>query len=108
MSKAKEYPLVRVSWLDAHSGANYLTEYSADDIPHGPAHAYTVGYMIRNDEKGITVMGEFFPDDAQFRGRTFIPAGMVLGVDKLRIASKPKPRANAAPSASVEPISTQD
>jgi hypothetical protein len=73
--------LVMVTWHDAHSTA-------ADDYDeakhHQPCVMYTVGWLMKKDEAGVTVACERYMENEEWRYRapTFIPSGMVVKVGK--------------------------
>lgn len=73
----KPYPIVIVSWNDAHS--------TTDTVDHSPKRQHTVGFLLRNDKAGVSIAaetGEEKGDDV--RDVTFIPRGMVVKVRRLR------------------------
>ena len=86
-----------VAWLDAHAT---LDEMSEQDIigAHRPAHIETVGYIVRSDETGVSIAGEWLPaangGDETYRSVTFVPRGMV-------IEERPARRRKKAPSPEV-------
>ena len=71
-------PLVIVEWLDAN--ATQLSSFEEHEIPHAPMTAQTLGWLLRDDEKGVSVAGEFFETDKTWRSVTFVPRGMVVRV----------------------------
>ena len=70
-----------VVWNDAHAA---LDELSEDEIiaRHKPTRIETYGYIVRSNELGVSIAGEWLPPDnggdETFRGVTFIPRGMVV------------------------------
>lgn len=73
-----------VIWNDAHAS---LDESTVDEIKseHKPSRIHTQGYMIVDDENGISIAGEWLPgnrtsDDDSYRSVTFIPRGMIVEV----------------------------
>jgi hypothetical protein len=50
----------------------------------------TVGWLLKNDPRGVSVVCEAFLDEGvrSYRGHTFIPRGMVLAVRTLRKGAK--------------------
>jgi hypothetical protein len=79
-------PLVLVEWDDAWTDHEPITEYAAG-IAHGPERLRTLGWVLKEDDVGITVVNEFYGDE--YRGRTFIPRGMVRSVTRYTLQ---KPR----------------
>lgn len=85
-------PLVTVKWLDAN--ATQTVAYLENEIPHQPATAYTVGWLLRDDATGISLANEYFEEDETWRGMTFIPRGMILSVTGTK---RPRKAAAAPP-----------
>jgi len=73
--------LVMVTWHDAHSSA---AEDYDEARHHQPCVMYTVGWLVKKDDAGVTVACERYDEDGVwcFRAPTFIPAGMVVKVGK--------------------------
>ncbi len=93
-------PLVCVIWEDAHGDVN--NESNADDLKrefHKPYVYHTFGLCIVDNEVGVSLVNDFCPDDKTYRGRSFIPRGMIrevikLGTPKKRAERKKKEVAN--------------
>ncbi len=83
----------RVIWGDAHAMGG---QYAVTDIKHEPLIVRTYGVIIRDDEDGIAIAAEDIPeeDPMNYRGITFIPRSLVIGVERFR---KVKPRKSRAP-----------
>ena len=81
-----------VIWNDAHAN---LDEVSESDIlaAHRPHVIHTYGYVVRSDDTGVSIAGEWLPAgngaDETYRSVTFVPRGMVVEVRPSR-ARKPK------------------
>lgn len=82
-------PLALVRWHDAHSDSG---QHAESDIPHEALVVHTSGYLLRDDEKGISIAAEWIPESDNYRAVTFIPRALVLGVDRLS-----RPRRKACP-----------
>lgn len=69
--------VVVVSWDDAHGSAH--REVTEDDMPHRPVVMQTLGWLLRDDEKGVSLANELATDmdSTCYRGHTFVPRGMV-------------------------------
>jgi len=67
---------------------------SAEEVleMHKPAEAKTYGILLVQDAIGISLVGEFFPETNEYRGRTFIPAGMIQAVEVLKVGRNRLPR----------------
>lgn len=85
MSKSP-YPFVHVTWNDANSPGAAET-YEPTEIPHAPVVVETWGFALRQDEAGITVANERF-EDGRYRGLTFIPGSMLVGIVRLTLTPK--------------------
>lgn len=84
---------VVVIWNDAKAT---LEELTIDEIKamHKPDKIHTQGYIIVDDETGISIAGEWLPgnrtsDDDSYRSVSFIPKGMIQEVIQF---AKPKSR----------------
>lgn len=80
-------PIVAVIWEDARSSST--DTYSASDLPHEPILICTVGWEIRSDERGISIVNEYCGDQ-DYRGHTFVPRALVKHVTVLKKAKKEK------------------
>ena len=72
--------MVYVEWTDAATEDDWqLTEDAVDAGPH-PAH--TVGWLLKEDDKGIYIAHTYSPDDKgkseEVMGKLVIPRGMLL------------------------------
>jgi len=78
--------LARVRWDDAHGDANQ-TVYDLTDLAHEPLVVESVGYVVRKDDTGVTMFTDrVHQQDGSFswRGRGFIPNGMIREIKRLR------------------------
>ena len=67
---------LRTQWTDSHGGGN--EQYDASSVPHAPLIVETVGWLLRDDQAGVSVASEFIPETTNYRAYTFVPRGMVL------------------------------
>lgn len=90
MTKFPPYPYVAVEWLDANSPAA-VDIFDAKDLKeaHGTMAVITTGWLLKEDEKGLTLAGEWFAGTTEFRALTFIPATLVAERVELSV-KKPK------------------
>lgn len=72
--------LVAVKWLDAHGSST--TAYAEHEIPHAAIEITTYGLLLREDDAGVTVAGEWCKDNT-YRGVTFIPKGMMVEIHRI-------------------------
>jgi hypothetical protein len=84
-------PLVLVRWDDANTGGDDVVTLDNVDSLHKPTVVHTLGWLMKRDEKGLTLVNEFYDDC--YRGRTYIPAGMVLDVTEFKLTKTRKPAA---------------
>lgn len=79
--------LVVVKWADAWTESDQPV--SADDVRlhHAPTEVETIGWLLHQDDAGISLANERY--DLSYRGRTFIPRGMVLSVTPFTL-SRPR------------------
>lgn len=83
--KLPDKPFVLVIWGDAFKQSDEETE--EDSADQAPVLCYTVGWLVRDNEKGLAVYSEFSPEHSKpWRDRTFVPKGMLIEVIEL-----PKP-----------------
>lgn len=82
-------PLVVVEWDDAWIDANEPISLSEVHVQHKPKVIVTLGYLLLQDAKGISLAAEYYKDEDVYRGRTFIPAAMVKTVKPYKLT---KPR----------------
>lgn len=75
---------VMIEWGDAYGTAD--TEQREDEISHEAAHFISWGWLIRSNEKGVTIAAEWSPSGNTYRSVMFIPRGMI---DSEKIVSKP-------------------
>lgn len=71
-----KYKVATVTWHDAvhHSG---VTEENI--VIHAPVVAYTTGWLLKQDDAGVTLCLEY-DADGNWQEETFIPQGMIKSV----------------------------
>jgi hypothetical protein len=80
-------PLVMVVWDDANTGEDSIDKDTVAGY-HRPTVVHTLGWVMRDDDIGITLVNEFYEES--YRGRTFIPRGMIKSVTPYNLS---RPRA---------------
>lgn len=97
--------LVIVRWLDAWQDQENFTTAHGIVATHAPLPVETLGWLIQDDDVGISVANEQSTSDGQavFRGRTFIPRKMVESVSNFNL-TKPRTRKHVEPTQSIEPL----
>lgn len=88
-------PFAAVAWNDAHciSGATEMAEH---EIPHAPAIYTAYGFILRQDEVGITLANEVSGENT-YRSINFIPAGMIVEVQVLSVAKQKVKKITSVP-----------
>jgi hypothetical protein len=75
--------LVKVKWLDAFGEVD-KTIFNEYEISHEPLILESVGWVLREDDTGITIAMDCNPkEDFSFRNVGFIPRQMILEVSSL-------------------------
>jgi hypothetical protein len=75
--------VVMVTWLDAHqSMMDPIGEESLDEF-HTPCFTQSVGFVLREDARGISIAGCFDEDEDGDRC-LFVPKGMIEQVRVLK------------------------
>lgn len=84
--------LAAVSWNDAWADAHDTVAPTDLDEKHKPTVMKTVGWILRDDEAGISLFNERCLDagDTSYRSRTFIPRMMVISVEPVVKPRKPR------------------
>ena len=90
-----EKPIVCVAWEDAHG--SIATAYSEHEIPHASVVILTIGWLLRQDEVGISVANEYC-GDGTWRGVTFVPHGMMQSVTPILTRTPRKKRVKPEPA----------
>lgn len=86
--KQPQLPLVIVEWHDA---VTFETPVGLADVSsmHRPEVVHTLGWVLREDEHGISLATEYY--DESYRGRSFIPRNMIRAVTPFAL-TKPRMR----------------
>jgi hypothetical protein len=87
MIKIDDYPLVKITWVDAKDGLSGWEEIQ-EIINYDLATVVDVGWMVAKDSQKIVIMGSFCTsdEDPQEGGRyTAIPTSWVTKVEYLKI-----------------------
>lgn len=79
--------LVKAVWLDAH--ASSTSAYSEHEIPHAAIEITTVGWLLKQDDAGVSLANEWCADST-YRGYTFIPQVLIKSVVDIVKPKKPR------------------
>jgi len=101
MTNPSNLPLVLVTWKDANVGGDDVVTLDNVSAYHKPTIVHTLGWLLKEDEEGITICNEFY--DEFYRGRTFIYRPMIMSVDPYTLA---KPRKVKRASKPTSPTAT--
>lgn len=85
--------LVKVRWNDAWVSGTEPINLEEVHLKHRAMQMTTLGWLLFEDEDGVSVANENYIDDDgldTYRGRTFIPRGMILEVVPLEKQRKPR------------------
>lgn len=98
--------LVQVTWHDAWVGTTEMETIQDAKLKHKPALMATVGWLLIDDEAGVSVANERCPEEDSYRGRTFIPRALIVSIEailapKMRKKRRSKLTIDAAPAAVV-------
>lgn len=87
--KLPTLPLVVVVWNDAWTNELGVTK---DDVraSHKPMVVTTIGWLLLDDEIGISIANELYDDT--YRGRTFILRSMIQSVTPFALSTPRKRR----------------
>lgn len=80
-----------VVWNDANVGGDDAVSLDTVHLYHEPTVVHTIGWVLKEDEEGISIVTEYY--DETFRGRTFIHRPMIKDVIPFTISKKREPRA---------------
>lgn len=84
----KEPRYVQCRWLDAW--ADPVDDVSIEKTfeKHKPLEMETRGWLLLEDEIGVSLFVERTADQSSYRGRTFIPKGMIKSIEDFPIKRK--------------------
>lgn len=80
--KRPTLPFVLVRWDDANASSTEMVTLPNLTKVHKPVTIMTAGWVLRDDEAGITIAYEYCGDD-EYRGLTFVPRSLVKDVSPL-------------------------
>ena len=94
-------PFCIVLWDDAWGAKVDEVSLELAHEAHRPTPMETAGWLIHEDEKGVSVCNERYSElKKDYRGRTFIPASMIIEIQFINLT---KPRKRHEPPKSNEP-----
>lgn len=88
-----ELPFVSILWDDAWIDTEEFVTIPSVHIKHKPMPVETRGWLLIDDDKGVSVANErCLEDEGSYRGRTFIPRAMITSMEVLKTVKPRKPR----------------
>jgi hypothetical protein len=104
--------LVIVTWDDPNSSAvEVITEENIDQH-HVPEVMETVGWLVKEDERGVSVCNELYYETGKprWRGHTFIVRSLIKSIQRVKHGSQPRKatRKSANRSSKTEQTSAPD
>lgn len=78
----RKLKLVHVTWGDAWFNAD--ADFTDEELAHTPLVTHTVGWLLKRDKTGVTLVWEYDEDGGK-RSEYFIPQGMILAVEVVRV-----------------------
>lgn len=84
-------PIVIVRWNDAQSSATHVFKEGEDMNYHKPMVMETLGWLLKDDEQGVSVMNEAFSEEGlNYHGHTFVPRSLILSTEVVKAQRKRK------------------
>lgn len=105
----KQPDFVIVEWHDAWADNEEFVKTDKVDENHKPAVIETAGWLLVDNEVGLSIFNERAPQEGCWRGRTFVPRGMLVSLERVKLtkARAKSKRIRQTPSeATPEPTST--
>ncbi len=78
---------VACTWRDPH-GTGKTQCYEMHELPHSSVGVTTYGWLVRQDERGVSIIGEVI-SDGTVRDYTFVPTELIEEVKEIKV-----PKAN--------------
>ena len=88
--------MIVLLWKDAHTSTDEFSITELND-KHRPWQIETVGWLLRNDEEGVSLANEKTGSDT-FRGHTFVLKSMVVSVKPYKTPRKRKSKSSPTPT----------
>lgn len=87
--------LAIVEWDDAWTSEEPVSRSMAATV-HKPELVTTIGWVLLDDERGITLANEYYDDT--YRGRTFVPRAMIRSVTPYKLSKPRRKKADPPPT----------
>lgn len=94
MIAKNEPPFVIVKWLDAWGEETGEATLANAHEAHKAVPMETAGWLLKQDDAGVSIFCERCTEKSEYtyRGRTFIPRGMIKSVEDFPPKRKRKPK----------------
>ena len=88
----KHPEFVIVVWHDAWASGSDMVSLLEHDTHHRPTVMQTLGWLVGDDEVGISLFTERCLDKGEetYRSRTFIPRAMIVSVTPMKLTAPRK------------------
>ena len=83
MLKPTDKRFVCVTWRDPHGTGKASCLYE-HELPHSTVQISTYGWLMREDDKGVSVVGEIIADGSM-RDYTFVPKELIDSIEDIHI-----------------------
>jgi hypothetical protein len=100
-------PLVLVTWNDAWIDANDPVNLADVAASHKPKVIKTLGYVLLQNETGISLANEYYADEDVYRGRTFVFGPMIISVEPYKLTKQRRKREKTSPNPDASPRHTE-
>lgn len=102
--KHPAYPFAVIAWDDAHGDASVEIAVEELDAHHKGARYQSYGWLLRSDDKGVSLAPEWSCSDGKYRDVMFIPRGMILEEQLLILTPPRKSRGSRAPKVTQQAV----
>ena len=90
MTKPQEPRFVEIQWIDAWAdGVDDVTFETVAD-KHQPLVMHTRGWLLLDNDTGVSLFYERCLNPLSYRGRTFIPRGMIRSIEDFPTKRTPR------------------
>ena len=96
--------LVSVAWNDAWVDGDGAVSLDDVALSHHPKVITTLGWLLYEDEHGVSIANEYFDD--VYRGRTFIPRAMIISIVSYQLTKSRSKKVQTHDQVSVSSISS--
>ena len=84
--------LVLCIWKDAWVDGTDPVSQNDAHLKHRASIHETIGWLLFQNEDGISIANEYCPEDETYRGRTYIPNGMLVSTTPFNLTKPRQPR----------------